>query len=93
MTILQDCLFNIASDPCELDNALADFPSVVAALRSALSAHAAASAPSRRRDPDPRADPGRWGGRWTSWMDEVDPESKEEEGWKRTMAAEIGVRF
>lgn len=65
------CLFDVANDPCELDN-LADMrPDVVRRLMERLAEYNATALPPANLPLDERADPKYWNGTWTNFGDYV----------------------
>ena len=66
----EPCLFNITADPCEHHNLAPDRPDEVARLGARLAEYAATAVlpwTNFCREPDPRADPAKFGGVWTPW--------------------------
>lgn len=68
----QVCLFNIAQDPCELDNLVFKYPDIVRMLESTLRLFNTTAVPPGNKPIDPRADPKFWDYTWTNWCDLVE---------------------
>lgn len=62
-------LFNLEKDPCEFDNVEAQHPSVVTRLMTKLHYFEPQTIPMQLFPADPRADPSRFRGYWSWWLD------------------------
>jgi arylsulfatase B len=65
------CLFNVRSDPCELDNLSDKYPVLVAALQELLRQYNATVVRPLNKAADPRSNPKYWNYTWTNWMDKI----------------------
>ena len=66
----EPCLFDLSSDPCELNNIAKERPQVVEALMKKLEAFKVISvAPANTATEDPRASPRYHDGVWGPWLD------------------------
>ncbi|CAH1173473.1 unnamed protein product [Phaedon cochleariae] len=63
------CLFNIEEDPCERTNLAAVRPNIVTNLERAIMRFRLSAVAPRNVPRDPNADPSRWNGTWTNWVD------------------------
>uniref|UniRef100_L7LZW8 Putative arylsulfatase b n=1 Tax=Rhipicephalus pulchellus TaxID=72859 RepID=L7LZW8_RHIPC len=69
-------LFDVVTDPCELNNLASKLPNVVASLKKRLDAYGAAALPERNNDTyDPRSFPENHGGTWAPWVPSECPSS------------------
>ncbi|KAL1482231.1 hypothetical protein MTO96_033934 [Rhipicephalus appendiculatus] len=67
-------LFDIVSDPCELNNLASRLPNVVASLKKRLDQFGAAALPVRNiKAVDPRSFPENHGGTWAPWVPSACP--------------------
>lgn len=67
---LRDCLYDLETDPCEFENKAAENPEVVTKLRNRLTYYENITMSQQRPIADVNADPSRWGGYWSPWLDE-----------------------
>ncbi|XP_076252531.1 arylsulfatase B-like [Rhynchophorus ferrugineus] len=63
------CLFNIKDDPCETVNLIAEHPKIAARLQEELLNYKKSTRPPINIPRDPKADPSRFNGTWTNWLD------------------------
>ncbi|XP_037560604.1 arylsulfatase I [Dermacentor silvarum] len=63
-------LFDLARDPCELNNLAVELPSVVASLSEKIQSHAAAGQPPKDHESNLRGLAGVNGCAWAHWQDE-----------------------
>lgn len=68
----QMCLFNILSDPCELNNVIFKYPDVVRIMESTLEMYKKTEVPRGNKSVDPRADPKLYNYTWTNWWDMIE---------------------
>lgn len=61
-------LFNLAKDPCELNNLASTHSKIVSALQKRLDKYLASSIPPRNRPLDPRGYPENLNGTWGPWL-------------------------
>ncbi|KAJ9601168.1 hypothetical protein L9F63_000688, partial [Diploptera punctata] len=64
-----DCLFDLDSDPCELNNLYDTQPERVADLQALLDKYNKTVLPPRNKPADPRSNPEFWQYTWTNWVD------------------------
>lgn len=64
----QNLLFNLETDPCEFHNVQEHAPSIVESLTARLQYFESQTMPMQIFEPDPNADPSRFGGYWSWWM-------------------------
>lgn len=62
-------LFNLERDPCEFQNIKARAPSIVKYMKRRLDYFESQSIPIQTFPNDPNANPDRFGGYWTWWLD------------------------
>ncbi|KAL6953787.1 N-acetylgalactosamine-4-sulfatase, partial [Sarracenia purpurea var. burkii] len=67
---LRDCLYDLETDPCEFENKAVENPEVVTKLRNRLTYYENITMSQQRPIADVNADPSRWGGYWSPWLDE-----------------------
>lgn len=62
-------LFDLEKDPCEFDNIETQAPSIVKSLKARLDYFESRTMPMQLFPADTRANPSRFGGYWTWWLD------------------------
>jgi hypothetical protein len=65
---VKPCLFNIAQDPCELDNLADRMPEVVEELVERMNLYQRSAVPPRNKKPDPKGFPYYHNGIWGPWI-------------------------
>ncbi|KAJ8871485.1 hypothetical protein PR048_027807 [Dryococelus australis] len=63
------CLFNVAEDPCEMDNVASSRPTELARLRQMLKAYNQTYVTALAPPADPTSNPKYWNYTWTNWKD------------------------
>lgn len=63
------CLFNIKDDPCERNNLASQRPNIVLNMEQLIMKHRKTAIAPRNVPRDPNADPAKWNGTWTNWLD------------------------
>ncbi|KAF4527036.1 hypothetical protein B566_EDAN001584 [Ephemera danica] len=68
-----ECLFDLATDPCEQHNLIHTQLGVREVLLARLAMHNSTAVPARNKPLDPNSNPKYWGYTWTNWMDYPTP--------------------
>lgn len=63
------CLFNIKDDPCERMNLASHRPNIVLNMEQLIMKYRKTAVAPSNVPRDPNADPARWNGTWTNWLD------------------------
>lgn len=63
------CLFNIKDDPCERVNLASQRPNIVLNMEQLIMKYRKTALKPVNVPRDPNADPAKWNGTWTNWMD------------------------
>lgn len=66
--LVSPCLFNMKTDPCELDNVAVEYPTILEEMMARLQKYNATVVPPRNKPADDRASPKYHDGVWSPWM-------------------------